>query len=49
LEQTINRSQKCASAIIGNAKKKQFVSQWEIIYHEMLAVVNVQPQISSKY
>jgi len=49
LEQTINKSQKSASGIIGNTKKKQFVAQWEIIYHEMLAVVNVQQQMSSKY
>ena len=45
-EQTINRSQKSASKIIRNTKKKHFVAQWEIIYHEMLAVVNVQRQIS---
>ena len=46
LEQTINRSQKSASGIIGSTKKKKFVAQWEIIYHEMLAVVNIQWQIS---
>ena len=42
LEQTINRSQKSAGGIIGSTKRKQFVAQWEIIHHEMLAVVNLQ-------
>lgn len=46
LEQTINRSQKSASGIICSTKTKQFVAQWEMIYHEMLAVVNVQREIS---
>ena len=46
LEQTINRSQKTAGGIIGNTKRKQFVAQWEIIYHEMMAVLNFQRQIS---
>lgn len=46
LEQTINRSQKSAGGIIGSTKKKQFVAQWEIIYHEMLAVINLQRQVS---
>ena len=46
LEQTINRSQKSTGGIIGNTKKKKFVTQWEIIYHEMLAVVNLQRKVS---
>ena len=46
LEQTINRSQKSASGIIGSTKKKEFDAQWEIMYHEMLAVVSIQRQIS---
>ena len=46
LEQTINRSQKSAGGIIGSTKRKQFVTQWEIIYHEMLSVVNVQHELS---
>jgi len=41
LEQTVNRSQKSASGIIGNTKKNHFVAQ-----QQMLAVVNVQRQIS---
>ena len=46
LEQTINRSQKGTSGIIGNTQKKTFVVQWEIIYHEMLAVNNLHKYLS---
>ena len=46
LEQTINRSQKSAGGIIGSTKRKQVVAQWEIIHHEMLAVVNLQCTVS---
>ena len=46
LEQTINRSQKSAGGIIGSTKRKQFVAQWEIIHHEMSAVVNLQCTVS---
>ena len=38
LEQTINRSQKSASGIISNTRKKKFMAMWEISYHEMLAI-----------
>ena len=46
LEQTINRSQKSAGGIIGSTKRKQFVAQWEMIHHEMLAAVNLQCTVS---
>ncbi len=45
LEQTINRSQKSSSGIIGSSRKKRFVAEWEIIYHEMLAVSNLHREI----
>ena len=45
-EQTSNRSQKSAGGIIGNTKRKKFVAQWEMIYHEMMAVLNYQCQLS---
>ena len=41
LEQTINRSQKSASEIISNTRKKKFVAIWELTYHEILAVSNL--------
>lgn len=40
LEQTKNKSQKSSSGIIGNIKRRSFVAQWELIYHEMLLVRN---------
>ena len=46
LELTINRSQKSAGGIIGSTKRKQFVAQWEMIHHEILAVVNLQFMVS---
>ena len=46
LEQTINRSQKNIGRAIGNTKRKQFVGKWEIVYHEMMEILNFQRQIS---
>ena len=41
LEQTINLSSKCSDGAIGHAKQKQYIAQWDIIYHEMMSVKNV--------
>lgn len=38
LEQTINLSSKCSDGVIGHAKQKQYVAQWDMIYHEMMAI-----------
>ena len=38
LELTINRSSKCSDGVIGDSKQKQYIAQWDLIYHEMLAV-----------
>jgi hypothetical protein len=38
LEQSINLSSKCSDGVIGHAKQKQYVAQWDLIYHEMMAV-----------
>lgn len=38
LAQMINRSQKSSSGTIRNTRRKHFVADWELIYHEMLAV-----------
>ena len=46
LEQTINKSQKSSSGIIGNTKKKEFVAQWELIHHELLGVSNLHRKVS---
>ena len=41
LEQTIYRSQKSSGGIIGSTRKKEFVAEWDMIYHEMIAVSTV--------
>lgn len=46
LEQTINRSKKSSSGIIGSTQKKQYVAMWDIIYHEMLGVSNLHRDLS---
>ena len=40
-EQTINLSSKCSDGVIGHAKQKQYIAQWDVIYHEMMAVHNL--------
>ena len=48
LEQTINREQKNTFGIIGSTWKKLYVAEWELIYHEMLAlaVSNLHKELS---
>ena len=46
LEQSINLSSKCSDGVIGHAKQKQYVAQWDLIYHEMMAVKNLHQQYS---
>ena len=41
LEQTINLSSKCSDGVIGHAKRKQYVAQWDLIYDKMMAVKNL--------
>ena len=41
LEQTINLSSICSDRVIGHTKQKQYIAQWELIYHEMMAVTNL--------
>ena len=40
LEQTINRSQKSAGGILGQRKADSYVCEWELVYHEILAISN---------
>ena len=41
LEQSINLSSKCSDGVIGHAKQKQYVAQWDLIYHEMISIKNL--------
>ena len=38
LEQTIQRSKKSAAGIIGQTRQFSYVTEWEFIYHEVLAI-----------
>lgn len=40
LEQTIQRSQKSSKGIIGQTRQQMYVTEWELIYHEVLAISN---------
>ena len=40
LEQTIQRAQKSSSGIIGQTRRISNVSEWEVVYHEILAISN---------
>ena len=46
LEQIINRSQKSSGGIIGSTRKKDFVAEWELIYHEMIPVSSLNRELS---
>ncbi|KAK7078068.1 hypothetical protein SK128_025296, partial [Halocaridina rubra] len=41
LEQTSKLSSKCSDGVIGHAKLKQYITQWDLIYDEMMAVKNL--------
>jgi len=41
LEQTINLSSKCSNGVISHAKQKQYIGEWDIIYHEVMSVKNL--------
>ena len=38
LEQTINCSLKNSGRIIGNTRRKEFVTRWNVIHHELMSV-----------
>jgi len=47
LEQTINKSKKSASGVIGITRQKTTVTEWEIIYHEILAISNMYRHLTN--
>lgn len=47
LEQTIQRSQKSSKGIIGQTRKCHYVAQWQLVYHEVLAICNVFRQLTN--
>ena len=46
LDKTTNRSQKSSGGIIGSTRKKDFVAEWEMIYHEKIAVRSLHQELS---
>ena len=46
LLQTINLPQKSSGGIIGSTRKKDFVAELEMIYHEMIAVISLHRELS---
>ena len=47
LEQTIQRSQKSMGGIISQTNQQYYVTEWEIVYHEILSVSNVFKEIAN--
>ena len=49
LEQTINLSSKCSNGVIGHAKQKQYIAQWDIVYHELMSMKNVHREYAGVF
>ena len=47
LEQTINLSSKCSDSVIGHTKQKQYMAEWDLNYHEIMAVKNLHCEYAS--
>ena len=47
LEQTIQRSKKSQSGIIGQARQNSYVTEWELVYHKILNISNLFHGITS--
>lgn len=46
LEQSINKSKKSTNGVIGKTRNKYFVTEWELVYHEILAVSNLYRDVT---
>lgn len=47
LEQTIQRSQKSSKGIVGQTRKCDYVTRWELVYHEILSICNAFRDITN--
>ena len=47
LEQSIQRAKKSSGGIIGQTKQTDYVTEWEIIYHEILPINNIFRTLTS--
>ena len=48
LEQKVQRSQKSMGGIISQTNQQNYVTKWEIVYHEILSISNVFKEITNK-
>ena len=46
LEQTIQHSKKGSGGVIGQSKQEAFVTEWELAYHEVLAISKCHKEIT---
>lgn len=47
LEQTIQRSQKSSKGIIGQTRRSEYVTEWQLIYHEVLDISNTFRELTN--
>lgn len=47
LEQTIQRSQKSSKGIIGQTRRSEYVTEWQLIYHEVLNITNTFRELTN--
>ena len=46
LEQSIQKSAKSTKCIIANSKKVVYVTEWTLVFHEVLNIVNIFREIT---
>ena len=46
LEQTIQRSKKSSGGVIGQTNQEKYITEWEVVYHEILAISNCYNEIT---
>ena len=47
LAQKIQRAQKSSSGIIGQTRRISYVSEWEVVYHEILTISNTSRRLTN--
>ena len=47
LEQAIQRSKKSSGGIIGQTRQDSYISEWELVYHEVLSISNCYNSLTS--
>ena len=47
LEQTIHQSQRSTGGIVGQIRRSEYVTKWEIVYHEIVSITNAFREITN--